>query len=453
MAHNVSIPGGNGHPIVFSVSGSSLTNVFAAIAQTLTADRLAGTLTINNLNDGTSTTPGPVVQAIQPRVSTAGATLNTIGSGGNGSATPNIYTLTTGAQYTSVDVGTATTVNGSASGSDTVFGGANYTYNANGGSNDILFVSGDNTYNDSSTGGDTVSMGTGHDTVNTGVGATTVFGGLGDGLINLNDSTGGSGTVFLGSGGHIAVNANGYADAITTASPGNTIFGAASVAAGSQLLVNITDTTGAGAHNEIVAGAATTTVFDSVGGNTIFGGTGPLFFVGASAASAISDTISGGSTGTVVFGSTNDNLVVSGASSAGAIFAIAGGGNETLNGANATGSFVFYGLTDTVSGSTETTSVIGGSGTNFFNTGSGTEAILGGTGTNLFTLNEGGAGTHITIFDFGAGNDSVAFGTAADSVSLNSGQVSPDGSSYTITLADNTTVTFVGITTLSGHTI
>jgi hypothetical protein len=451
MAHSVSIPGGNGHPLVFNVSGSSLTNVFATIAETLTADRMAGTLTFNNLNDGTSTTPGPIAQAISPR-DTTGATLNTIGSGGNGSATPNVFTLTTGAEYTVVDTGVATTVNGSTAGSDTVFGGANYTYTANGGLNDILFVSGDNTYNGSSVSGDTVSMGTGHDTVNTGAGSTTVFGGVGDGLINLNDSTNGSGTVFLGSGGHIVVNADGYADAITTATPGNTIYGGTSTADGSQLLVSITDTVGGlGGNDQVIAGNATTTVFDSVGGNSIFGGSGPLFFVGDSAASAISDSIVGGTGGTLVFGSTNDNLVMSSASTGGVLFAIAGGGNETLNGANAAGSFVFYGLTDTVNGSSESTSVVGGTGTNFFNTGSGNEAIVGGTGTNLFTLNEGGAGTHITIFDFASGNDSVAFGTAADSVSLSTGTVS-DGN-LTITLADNTTVEFIGVTSLSGHTI
>ncbi len=454
MAQNISVPGGNGHPIVFHVTGSSLVNEFSAIAKTLTdAFNTPGGLIINNLTTGTTTTNTAQVHtnATSPVVE------NIIGSGGNGSSTPNVYTIPGGNQLTAVDVGTPTTVNGSAAGGDTVFGGAAYTYDAVGISNEILFVSGDNTYNGSSVAGstvpgDTVATGAGHDTVNTGAGFTTVFGGTGDALISLNDSVGGGGTVYLGSGGHITVDANGYSDAITTATAGNTIFGAASVATGSQLLVNITNSVDGGlGNNEIVAGAATTTVFDSVGGNTIFGGTGPLFFVGASAASAISDSIVGGTGGTVVFGSTNDNLVVSGSSSAGAIFAIAGGGNETLNGANATGSFVFYGQTDTVSGSTENTSVIGGSGTNFFSTGSGNEAILGGTGTNLFTLNEGGAGTSITIFDFAAGNDSVAFGTASDSVSLNSGTVS--GGNLTITLADNTTVTFVGITSLSGHIV
>ena len=138
---------------------------------------------------------------------------------------------------------------------------------------------------------------------------------------------------------------------------------------------------------------------------------------------------------------------------------LAGTGNETLNAANADGRVNFYGSSDSTSSDSFTGST---TGFNYFVTGGntttvaggtvtgGSESLLGGTGTNIFAIADGGQTAHVTIFDFTAGNDSVNFiGESASQVQTDLANATTDSTGLTVTLSDNTTVTFVGLNSVS----
>jgi hypothetical protein len=89
------------------------------------------------------------------------------------------------------------------------------------------------------------------------------------------------------------------------------------------------------------------------------------------------------------------------------------------------------------------TSVTGG-GSDYFSTGAGTDYLSAGNGVDSFNIGYGGAS--VTISDF----------STADSISFNSDITSQgegaEGDSYSVTLANGTTVDFIGITSLPTHT-
>ncbi len=430
MATTISVPGGSGvPPLVFTVTGTSTTNYALAFQNTLNAAGSANTLTIDVLSSGVA----------QSNVS--GSTLNEIFSNGDGSSG---YDLTYGGEYTLALVGSATTVTGSGTGNDTVVAGGDVTFIAAAGGENVDFISGTNVFDGGSETGDTITGGAGYDTINTATGNSTVFSGAGNTLINLNDTAGGD-IAYLGDG-HATVNADGVNDTVTAGTNGQTIFG------GSGLLtVSIIDNSVSSgpAGDVIVAGASTATVFDSVGGNSIFGGSGSLTFVGEVGSTPVADSILAGSGGTTIFGADSNDIAFASAPGSGSIVVVAGDGNETLNGANA-GDFSFFASSDTSSSASISTQVIGGTGSDYFSTGAGTEDYFAGTGVDVFALNTvGGSGASITINDFSAA-DSVSV-DAANMDAANNGTLV--NGNYTITLSDDTTVTFVGVTSLSGHII
>ena len=205
----------------------------------------------------------------------------------------------------------------------------------------------------------------------------------------------------------------------------------------------------------IIGRGSATTVFDSVGGNSIFGGTGNLVFVGSSGGAVVSDSVLAGSGFNVIVGFDKGDITFASSSSSGGIAVLAGGGNETLNGANAS-NFTVYG--DTTAAASSSSTFVGSfdsTASDIFTTGAGNQAYLAGNATDLFELNTVSSASgpaHITIFGF-TGSDMVGFGN--DSVNggtdLNSGTVT--NGNLTLTLSDHTTVEFVGVTSLTGHTI
>ncbi len=460
MSTTVSIPGGNSAaPLIFKITGTSASNYATQFQNQVLG---ATGQTINILSN-----PGVVQTSV-------GSVLNEIFSN---SSTTN-YALAYGGQHTLVDVGAPTTVTGSTAGADTVLATGVATYDAGGSNNIVTFIDGTNTYNGSTVAGatgDTITGGNGSDTINTGAGYSTVFSGSGHTTINLNDTVASigappGGNVYLGDG-HAIVNANGVYDDVVTGTNGQTIDGANNTNANSTLNVVIGDNaTSTGAAGDLISGGAGHTyIFDSVGGNTVFGGSGPLTFIGlhgASTTSVVSDTLVGSTGTTTGFLAGGDNVVFADSVSTSSAFFVAGDGNETLNAANATGNVAFFG--STVAGSTST--FVGSTtGNNYFQTGGSAsvggptigganEVLVGGKGVNEFGIADGGPNAHITIFDFAAGNDSVNFlGETAAQVTadLNAAMVgningTPD---LTVTLSDKTTVTFVGISSLTGHIV
>jgi hypothetical protein len=308
------------------------------------------------------------------------------------------FTLGTSDQYTFVDTGDGTTIDGSAGGGDTLFGGADMTYveAAGAGNNRIVFTAGTNTFDGDTTGGggagDTIVAGTGVDTINTGVGPTTVFAGGFDTQVTLNDTVSGD-VVVLQSG-------------FTDVSAAN--------------MAGVTDTISGGA-----------------GEGNIFAGAGTLVFVAEAGVTAPGYEYIEGSSGTVeAFGNSNSYISLAGT---GLQVFQAGAGNETLDGSGSSG-FAFFG--DTNAGDSVADTVYGGN-SDYFSTGVGSEYFSAGAG-DIFNIASVSGATSITIDNF----------TSSDSVSFDSPTVTAttDGTNYTVTLQDGTTVEFLGITSLPTHT-
>ncbi len=452
MAVTITVPGASGAaPLVFKVTGSSASNYAKAF------EKAVGTDTVNVLsNAGAAPTAGSNV-------------LNEIFS--NSSTTG--YALLNGGQSTLVDVGISTTVTGSTAGGDTVLGTGATTYDAVGNGNQVTFVDGANVYNGGAATDDTITGGAGSDSINTGTGFSTVFSGAGSALVTLNDSVGSASTAgglaYLGDG-HATVVANGLFDDVVAATNGQTIFGGTDSSSTLNIAIEDNTTSSGAAGDVITAGAGTTTVFDSVGGNSIFGGAGVLRFVGGTPAasdstvpgtsSVLADSIYGGGGSSFIFGASGDSLTFAGDTSGSVSSFLAGAGNETLNAVNADGRVNFYGSSYTSSSET----LVGSkTGFNYFVTGGnastvmsgsdttgGSESIMGGTGTNIFGIADGGSTAHITIFDFASGNDSVSFlGQTASETKADLAAATVNATGLTVTLSDNTTVTFVGLNSIS----
>ncbi len=382
---------------------------------------------------------------------TGTAVLNEIFTSQTGSSD---YTLSAGDQYLAALTAAPTTITGSATGGETVVATAGVTWDDGAaGGNNVLFIYGGNTFNGSTVSGaagDTITGSQGYDTINTGTNYSTVFGGFGGTKINLNDTvtSGVGGLVYLGDG-HGTVNANGSFDIVVTGVSGQLINGGTIASAFLDVVIGSkTGSLSFTGNDTIAAGAGTTAVFDSIGGNTIYGGTGALNFIGENRLNAIvGDTIVAGKGETNIFAASAENLTFEGKTSAPAIIVDAGSGNETLNGA-AAGAQLYFTDTNTVNSATDTTSITGGNFYNDFNTGTGYETINGGTGENIFNLTS--ADGHITINDFNLSNslDFVSFGTAADmQAALASETV--NGTNLSLTLADGTSVTFTGVTDIT----
>jgi hypothetical protein len=358
-------------------------------------------------------------------------------------------------------------INGDSAGGDSILvvgTDPTTTVNSFGIGNLVIFVDGNNLFNGSTGGGDeTILGGSGRDTINTGTGSSTVNAGTGNGVIVLNDTGAGAfnDAVYLDTG-QAQVFADGTGDLVVATAAGQTVSGAVGpVGADSELTVLLLpDSDGlANGYDVINGGSADATIFDESSANTVNGGDGTLTFV---AASNISATIGVGNGTEILFGAAGDNITVGTelggddmAATGEAIFA-AGAGNETLNGAAATGDLILFGAAPAAGVPADV--LIGGSGSDTLVAGSGAETLLGGSGADTFLIDIYAAeNATLTISDFG-GSDTLEFGhySAADVANaLEAGQ-EVDGN-FVVTLPESsTTVTFTGVTgagNLDGHIV
>jgi Ca2+-binding RTX toxin-like protein len=256
-------------------------------------------------------------------------------------------------------------------------------------------------------GNDTIrAFGGGNDTISTGSGKSILQLGSGSDFI----TTTGSDTILAGTGSE-TVNAIGKNDVV---------YGNAS-----QLF--------------FVAGGAAT-IFGGSGSDTVFGSTGKDLFEGGSAGNNFLQAGSGPAT---LFGGGNGDQLYAGGNGAQQLHAA--GGNETLFGGFASGSDTFY----------------GGSGSDQIFGSNGKSTFVAGTGSATITASPGS----MNLFDFmktlGGGSETVTGLTDPSQVHIDlSGygknevkyalahQTTTDGS-VTVTLSDNTTVTFQNIASLS----
>jgi Ca2+-binding RTX toxin-like protein len=457
----VSIPSSAGSSTVFSVTGTR-TLQFAQAFQTYLDQALTnGTLNIVQGDTvGTTVTFGAAVDGQVNEAVLINSDSVVSGSGLQA-------TVPAGYQFLFDAIDGPTTITGASTGSDLLVEGTNAaaTYFDEGGNNSVVFVDGNNHYvgdASSTSGADHIVAGAGLDTIDTGYGQATVNSGTGSAVINLNDTAAGAiGTfndyVWLDDGQN-TVNANGMRDAIIANAPSQTIDGGIGTGQYDAIVL----LSGNGGGNDVInAGAATVALYDFSAGNSIFGGSGTLTFVGGADVAA---SIVGGSGVTYIFGGTGDSVVFVSSDTAAATTFVAGTGNETLNGALAQNGLSIYGsnVSDSVASAAISDSLLGGSGNDTLVSGAGYETLAGGGGHNLFVIDAttDGVGGHITIADFTTGTDNMlAFAnySQTDIQDALNGAMTVTGAGgetdTVITLSDNTQVTFIGVTSLTGHVI
>lgn len=406
MATIVTVPGTNGSTI--SLSYDSQTN--AALAQRI-ADAIKAGVDNNTIFQADNKFGPP------PPVPT-GQTGEYIQS------LPSTTILPQG--YTDV-VNTAKTGNifGSGDPNEGILSGAqsNLAFFATGGSGTVAAGGGNNLISIPTTdaGGWLIATGNGNDTIRAlGAGNDTISAGGGNNAIQV-----GAGNTFIVSGG---------ADTIL-ASSGNETVTAGSNRANAVIFGN--------ASNIFMsfAGGGGATVFGGTGSDTVAGGNGPDLLFGGSAGNNFLQAGSGPAT---LFGGGNNDQLFAGGSGAQELHAASG--NATLFGAFSSGNDTFF-------GGSGTDQVFGNGVDNTFVAGSGAATVSAiASAHNLFEFINGAAGGTDLVQDLTNANQvniklvGYASTEAANAVA---GQTT-NGSSVTISLSDNTKITFENITHLSG---
>jgi hypothetical protein len=267
----------------------------------------------------------------------------------------------------------------------------------------------------------------------------------------------------------------GQSAAITTGSGSNVIIGTVgndtiTTGAGSTNLI------GPGSGNDLIVSGGADTIFPGGGSDTVFAvghvlaavGAGTLFFINGGQSSTV---IGGGAGRAVIDGGSGGGLFAAGAGGGSVIFAgagtatvfgvaggdvlfaggsapdllLAGAGNETLSGLGSSGANQLH-------GGSGADLIGGGAGTESFFAGTGNDTFIGGSGADLYVFSNGSAGGQDLIEGFNQGKgDQVSlqgYGATAAAAAVAGQTASAAGT--TLTLADNSTITFAGVGHLSG---
>jgi plastocyanin len=244
---------------------------------------------------------------------------------------------------------------------------------------------------------------------------------------------GGNNSIQLGAGDY-DINSEGY----------DTIFagsGAETVGALGASSSHATDVIYGNSSKLLLLADGGTTVFGGSGSDTVFGGAGPDLLYGGSAGNNFLQA--GDGAATLFAGGDNDQLYAGG----GARQALhAAGGNETLFGGFASGMDTFY----AGSGSDQIT---GSTGQSTFVLGTGSATISAGSSgsPSVFEATNGSAGGTDLVRGLSSTSqlDIVLTGYGPnEAVNALEGQTT-NGSSVTITLSDNTKITFADIVDLT----
>jgi len=427
MSGSVSVPGPGGSTITQTFSNSFNSQLAQSISKALQDAQAAGTLTVTS---ATSSGLAPPPASGSPGDNELFVTLAPNGT----------VTVPAGYGYV-VDNST---------GPDTIFGSPGQQILVGPGQHTIIDPT-SVVLSDSAFGvvtltgvGDVVAAGNGAATVNAKGANESVLGGAGTLFANITGSAsgdtvvGGPGAVFATVSGSFAVVQGGDgALAATVSGSGDTISGG-----GGKMSVLVT-----GSSDTINAGVSSTFV-TTTGGSFVRGNSGPLNFVGGAGPSTIFDA-SGSST---VFGSEGFTSIVGAAggvttyvnTTSGGLTYVAGAGNETIDASlSKTGAWL--------QGGTGQNLLVGGAGADGLAAGSGAGTIVGGGGANVFYFfkAEGGPTAQDVISDFSA-IDHVALVNygAGEAVAAIAGATTSGGST-TITLSDNTKITFTGVTNVA----
>jgi len=239
-----------------------------------------------------------------------------------------------------------------------------------------------------------------------------------------NISVGGGGSAGIESNGNDTISAGSGADTISV------VGGASDVVFGGSAMIHF------------YAGSGSQTVNGMSGSLTVTGGTGGGIYAGGSAGNNL---ILAGNGPTTIFGGGNGDQLFANGSSNQEI--AAGSGNETLAGGLGTGNNVFIGSSD----SSSSDIMGGGAGNDTLYAGAGSDTMIGGAGSDLFAFFNGSAGGTDQIADYNAGQGDLVglFGYGSNEVAQALASQSTSGGNTTITLSDNTTITFSGVSHLT----
>ncbi len=439
--------------VVVGASGASVPVTVDGAAAFSLAETFAGAV------DGLASSGSLFAQDLIP-----GGTIATVPGGDTGEAllfTPGSVVFPAGYDFLTIPTVSATIDETATASATTVLAGSGNTTIMGGGGGAFIAGAGNNLFQDLSVGGGnyTIALGDGNDSVDVSGGSNLIFTGAGHNQVELYGGrttvwSSGSDTInaesddvvgLNGSGSDVSAGEdtlvvdNGVGNSVQTGSlTSETIFGGAS----GQYTYGPGDTTIVGGANDTISGGGTST---RPAHANIFGGVNTVVDLNTFLASFTFIADPGrnatlvGVNSDAVFGA--DGATISYANMEGLSYLIAGSGNETLNGAGASGSPELFGGGGTA--------LIGGSGGDTAIAGTGNDTITGGSGgANLFIFSNGAAGGHDVITDFtsAAGNRVGLFGYGANAAQAALAGASGSGSGSVISLSDDTTITFDGIT-------
>jgi Ca2+-binding RTX toxin-like protein len=306
---------------------------------------------------------------------------------------------------------------------------------------------------------DTIAVRLGNVAATLGGSGALVYGGVGN--LSILDTAAGS-TIDGGTGGLTATIAGSndlvFSGAATSqldlaGSSGATIIGdtgAITVTAGSASNALVYGPTSGGGM-DFIGGSGSASVFGQAGSDTITGGSGPLLAVAG--ANETMDVTGGGAGTTLFAGSGGSDITYAGTT--GALVYVAGAGNVTLNASGSTTNNFYW--AGAAGDTTATESIVGGSGNNEMVVGPGSDTLTGGSANNVYdfiativgTSSIASAGNTDVITNILSGNSAVDLSGGLSTMSA-----ATAGSETTVTLSDNTKITFLGVTSsseLTGH--
>jgi hypothetical protein len=469
----VTVPGAPGTPnITVSPGTGDVLQVAAQIGALLSNLQAAGDLTVTSVTGGAippaPTTPGAHELIINDTTPGAAITIPAgydyvvdIGAQGDTLTGSNVEIIggTVGATY---NVSGSSTI--AASGSNTVSASGSYLLSFGPGSNLILANGSGTIATDKGTStidaagpnnlllldGDLVTLGGAGETVVGGTGAETILSAGANELI-LGTTVRGDGSLTVTITGSQTTLSGLRSDATVTAA------GSGALIQGGRDELVVTDS---GAFDTVIGGHSHTTVTASAQsvGLSVVGGRGGLDFIGGPNSATVvtgsgKNSIAGGTGGLVVTSHANDT--VSGAAPGGVtlfgsahhsvtytgggnLFYNAGAGNETLNAVGSTGNNVLFasrtkGTHDRIAAGSGADTLIAGAGSDTLRSGPGADTFA------FFSQFTAGAHEYVTHLTASDAVDLFGYGQAPKSTSTAHG-------STTITLSDNTKITFVNVT-------
>lgn len=303
-----------------------------------------------------------------------------------------------------------------------------------------------------------ITTGSGNDTIVAGSGSNTIDAGTGKNVIDVSNGTNyvhsyGQDTIF-GSNCAIGQHATLYGGSSVVELSKGSFVNDASSNGDNDITVRDGSTISGGMNDHITLDGGTSTVLGAsndtitASGNAYVDGVnssnvsvdGSLTFLGGTGNSTITASQS------TIFGSNGLDAVIQGS---GSTLFVATYGNDTLDGSGSGSALHAFGHNFGTSG---TDTFIGGTASDTLVAGVGDATMTGGSGdANIFAFRDGVAGANYTITDFGsAAGNLVALqgGFTANDVSKALANETVSGGNTTITLSDNSTITFQNFTNL-----